>query len=236
MLAVAIDSSQDIGTIALGTEEGLVCEYHFASKMSLLKRLAPNIETVLSDSGSSIDDVDAVFVSLGPGSFTGLRIGITTAKSLAYALSVPLVGICTLDALAKGIAPTPADLICPMIHARADEAYWSIFDSYADLRLEEYGVSNLSEILDRVDNHGGAPHFVGTGALKNHEAIRHRFGSRATIAGDWASFARGATLLNIGFKRFHDGNTDDPMTLTPMYIRKPTPVVKMETGEFEKSQ
>ena len=234
MLMLAIDSSQDLCAIALGNDSQLFAEYHFHHKMNLLRRILPIVDVVLQDAGHKPADLDGIIVSLGPGSFTGLRIGVTVAKSLAYTLGKPIVGVPTLEAIARGVAESATELICPMIFARAHEVYWTLFDSSGEMRLGDYAVSPLSEALESVAGRGASVLFCGTGATRNEEVIRHKFGNRAAIASSWAGFARGAALLEIGGKRLQNGETDDPYTLSPMYIKKPTPVVRLETGEFEK--
>ncbi|MCE5324159.1 tRNA (adenosine(37)-N6)-threonylcarbamoyltransferase complex dimerization subunit type 1 TsaB [bacterium] len=233
MLTIAIDSSQDMCTLALGQKSQLLAEYHFHHKMSLLRRLVPNIEMMLSDAGHKPHDLEAVIVSLGPGSFTGLRIGITTAKTLAWTLGIPIVGMPTLDAIAMGAADTAVEIICPMIFARASEVYWTLMDSTADVRLAEYGVSPISDVMVEVEKRGLKACFCGTGATRNAEKIRHKFGNEAVVTKPWTDFARGAALLELGNKRLSEGHVDDAFTLTPMYIRKPTPVVKLEAGELD---
>lgn len=236
MLTVAIDSSQDMCTLALGRDSLVLAEYHFYNKMSLLRRLVPNIDMMLKDADYIAQDLDVIVVSLGPGSFTGLRIGITTAKSLAWTLKKPIIGVPTLDAIAMGAADTAVDIICPMIFARTNEVYWTLMDSTAEVRLAEYQASTLNHVLDEVEKRGLTACFCGTGATRNAETIRHRFGNKAVVTKPWTDFARGAALLDLGLKRLHEGKVDDAFTLTPMYIRKPTPVIKLEKGELESVQ
>ena len=236
MLTIAIDSSQDICALALGRDSQLLSEYHFYHKMSLLRRMLPTVEQMLSDLDAKPSDLDGIIVSLGPGSFTGLRIGVTIAKTLAYTLSKPIVGVGTLDAIARGVAPSNTEFICPMIHARATEVYWSLFDSSGEMRLEDYAASPLSAVLDSVASRGESVYFCGTGATRNAEAIRHKFGAGAPVCKPWSDFARGAALLEAGNHRLREGLIDDPLTLAPMYVKKPTPVVRLESGEFEKSK
>ncbi|MCE5313923.1 MAG: tRNA (adenosine(37)-N6)-threonylcarbamoyltransferase complex dimerization subunit type 1 TsaB [Armatimonadota bacterium] len=231
MLTIAIDSSQDMCTLALGLKNQTLAEVHFHHKMSLLRRLIPNIESMLSDAGYAPKNLDGIVASLGPGSFTGLRIGITTAKSLAWTLGKPIVGVPTLDAIALGAANASVELICPMIFARANEVYWTLMDSTADVRLADYDVSTLPEVLDEVERRGLSACFCGSGATRNSETIRHRFGNKAVISRHWSDYARGAALLELGRKRLIEGLHDDAFTLTPMYIRKPLPVTKLESSQ-----
>jgi len=234
MLTLAIDTSEEICSLALGRDSQLLCEYHYYAKMRLLRTLVPSIERLLQEAGCAQNEIDGIVVCLGPGSFTGLRIGVTTAKSLAYALDVPIVGVGTLDAIARSAAPTATEIICPMIHARTNEVYWSLFDPTGQVRLEEYEVGTLHAAMDAAAGRAKTVHFCGSGAVKNAEEIRHRFGENAVIGEAWSALARGAAILEIGNKRLREKRFDDAFALTPMYIRKPTPVVRLETGEFEK--
>ena len=234
MLAIAIDSSQDICTLTLGADSTLLAEYSFRHKMNLLRRIVPNIERILAGTDHSVQDLDGIVVAVGPGSFTGLRIGVTTAKSLAYTLAKPIVGVGTLDAIARSVSPVKSDLICPMIFARAREVYWSLFDSTARERLSDYAVSPIDEVLDTLAARGGSIHFCGTGARRNADDIASRFADTALIAPPWSDVARGAALLQIGIERLESGNVDDAFTLAPMYVRKPTPVLRLEAKEAGK--
>lgn len=241
MLTVAIDSSQAICALALGEDGQVLAESHFYHKMDLLRRMLPGIEQMLADAGRSPHDLDGVIVSLGPGSFTGLRIGITIAKSLAYVLSKPIVGVGTLDAIAHGVVPCGTDLVCPMIHSRADEVYWSLFDS-SGARLTDYGISTIDEVIDTLlDSQNKQTSvegsrtvfFCGTGAERHKNTIESRLGRMAVIGEEWTGFARGSALLEIGNERISAGDVDDAFTLVPMYVRKPTPVVRLEAGRSQ---
>ncbi|MGI6294730.1 MAG: tRNA (adenosine(37)-N6)-threonylcarbamoyltransferase complex dimerization subunit type 1 TsaB [Armatimonadota bacterium] len=220
MLTLAIDSSQEICTLAIGRGYSVLAEYHFAHKMNLLRRLLPNIENVLSDCELRTADLDAVIMGLGPGSFTGLRIGGTTAKSLAYGLGKPIVGVGTLDAMARGAA-NGETVVCPMIFARVDEVYWSLFDATGRERLADYAVSRINDVLDHLCEVQNRVHFCGTGARRNWEIISHKMGEKASIAPVWADFTRGAAMIDLGMRRLEAGDVDDAMTLAPLYVRKP---------------
>jgi tRNA threonylcarbamoyladenosine biosynthesis protein TsaB len=230
MLTIAIDSSGEIGTLALGENGKLIYELHYQHNMNLLKRLNPNIEQMMNDTGRSIQEIEGVIISLGPGSFTGLRIGITVAKSLAYVLNKPIVGIPTLDAIAYGSVPNFADFICPMIHARAGEVYFSLFNSDCSKKLADYDAAEIGEVINILDNkiENKKIIFCGTGAINNPEIIIEKFGKRAVILDYAKSFARGTSLIELGTKRLENKDFDNAYTITPMYIRKPTPVVRFE--------
>lgn len=220
MVTLAIDSSQDICTLAIGRGISVVAEYHFAHKMNLLRRLLPNIDSILSDNELTTSDIDAIIFGSGPGSFTGLRIGGTTAKSLAYVLGKPIVAVGTLDAMAHGAATVEDSLICPMIFARVDEVYWGLFEAGGN-RLTDYAVSSISDVLDDLANREKRVHFCGSGARRNWETIAAKLAESATLAPQWNDYTRGAALIDLGLKRLDAGDVEDAMTLSPIYVRKP---------------
>ncbi len=232
MLALTIDTSGDICTLAIGRDQELLSERRFHHKMSLLRRMLPNIDEMLRDAGLSTSDLGAVFVALGPGSFTGLRIGVTVAKSLAFSLEKPIVGVSTLDAIARSIAPSATELVCPMIHARTGEVYWSLTDSSGTVQLAGHDVGPIKHVIEEVAKRGTSVYFCGSGAIRNAEAIRHAFGNKAEVAERWSEHPQGAAILDLGFRRIERGEHDDAATLAPLYVRKPTPVVRLEKGEL----
>jgi len=232
MLVVAIDTSEDFCSLALADDGLLLSELVFHTKMDLLRRIEPNLERLLVDNGRGPRNIDGIIVSLGPGSFTGLRIGVTIAKTLASTLEKPIAGVPTLDAIARGIAPTAANHICPMMHARTGEVFWTLFDSRAETRLADYEVGPVDGAIESAMARGGRVHFCGSGAIRAEEQIRRLAGNEAIVGALWTSFPRGAAIVGLGMKRLTTGSADDPVTLTPMYVRKPTPVVRLERGEF----
>jgi len=229
MLTLALDTSGEICAIAVADDDRLLAERHFYHNMNLLQRLVPAIEDLTSEIGREASEVGCVVVSLGPGSFTGLRIGMTVAKSLAYVNKATIVGIPTLDALAAGCMSGSFDVVCPMVHARAGEVYWTAFEGKPGKRLFDYSAASIDSVLDSLGDCGKFL-FCGSGARRNWEAITERLGEQAVLAESWADFPRGAVLLELGKEAITRGEQADAMTLTPMYVKKPTPVLKMETS------
>ncbi len=227
-MILAIDTSGSIASIALGSKEGLVAEYHFAHDMDLLRRLTPAIERIISDAGITASDLSGIVTSLGPGSFTGLRIGVTAAKTLAWSMGIPLVGVSTLEAIARSCSYGGYKYICAMIYSRVGEVYWAVLDTDSASLITEPLASDLEEVISYLRNLGENVLCCGSGIIRNREIIGNTL-ANITIAPDWASFARGAALLKIGMSKINSGQTDDPLTLTPLYVKKPTPVVRKES-------
>jgi tRNA threonylcarbamoyladenosine biosynthesis protein TsaB len=228
MLALAIDTSGDIAGIALATEAKLISEISFGHKMDLLRRLMPNIDRLISDAGKSQADLDGIVISLGPGSFTGLRIGMAAAKSIAHVLKRPIAGIPTLDVLACGASAVCPKSIAAAIHARPGEVFWALYrcNSGHVKRLTEDRASSVEDMI-RLARQETEIVFCGDGAERNREALEAEFG-RASVLDEWFHAPRAAILASLGIQRLLRGDSDDVFSLVPEYVRKPTPVVRVE--------
>ncbi|MBR4748937.1 MAG: tRNA (adenosine(37)-N6)-threonylcarbamoyltransferase complex dimerization subunit type 1 TsaB [Abditibacteriota bacterium] len=231
MIVLGIESSAGISSVCLSDGPEVLAEYHFAHNMGLLRRLTPGIEELVHGSGLEMGDIGGVGVSLGPGSFTGLRIGITCAKTLAFAMGIPVAGVPTLKALAKNVGyARPGTLVCSMIYARADEVYWCLFDS--GLReQEDYRIEAIGGLLPRLAERPEEVVFVGSGCRKHREQIEAALGARAGFADKVCDFVRGMSVNALALERLEAGDSDDPALLVPMYIKKPTPVLRKEARE-----
>ncbi len=126
MKLLGIETSTRTGSVAIVDEEEVIAEYALNIKETHTARLMPAIDHILKGAHLTIHQMDAVAVSLGPGSFTGLRIGLAAAKGLCLALRKPLMGIPTLDAFAHNIC-CPSHLICPLLDARKGEVYTALY-------------------------------------------------------------------------------------------------------------
>lgn len=232
MPALAIDTSGDVASIALATENGLISELNFSHKMDLLRRLMPNVDRLVSDAGRSRADIDAVVTGLGPGSFTGLRIGVAAAKAIAYALGKPIVGISTLDVLAEGASAACPKFVVPLVHARPGEVFWARYGCASGTveRLTKDRASTVDDLISEVRQDGEIV-FCGDGADRNRAALEAEFGP-SCILDRWFDVPRAAVLATLGIRRLLRGEVDDAFTLAPTYVRRPTPVVRLEGREW----
>ncbi|MCX7823712.1 MAG: tRNA (adenosine(37)-N6)-threonylcarbamoyltransferase complex dimerization subunit type 1 TsaB [Syntrophobacterales bacterium] len=156
MKILAVDSSTWVETVAFLDEGSLISERIVFEKESHNRRLLATIESVLRDAGVSIREVDLFAVGIGPGSFTGLRIGITTMKSFAWSLGKPIVGISSLDALAAPFIMSDG-YVCPMIDARKKEVYYAIYRADGSGKLSRetpYRVATPLKVADEISAMG----------------------------------------------------------------------------------
>jgi tRNA threonylcarbamoyladenosine biosynthesis protein TsaB len=217
-----------MGSIAVVDGPEPLCEltFHMAEKHSA--QLMPAVDYVLNAAGCGLDDLDGFAVALGPGSFTGLRIGMSTLKGLAAATSKPLVGVSTLEAMAWE-HPHCTRLICPMLDARMKEVYAAWFES------PEGEVSRLSgdlvmPVAELLESEKRDTLFLGTGAERYREEIVGIMGERAHFITPQAGGARASIVGFLGAEKLGRGEVADLDSLEPLYIREAAAVAKLRDG------
>ncbi|MCL4439329.1 MAG: tRNA (adenosine(37)-N6)-threonylcarbamoyltransferase complex dimerization subunit type 1 TsaB, partial [Firmicutes bacterium] len=179
------------------------------------------IKAVIEEACIQPEAIGGVAVSSGPGSFTGLRIGMSTAKTLAQVWGVPVVGVGTLDALAhplKGLA----NLVCPILNARKNEVYAAVYDG-ADGDMKNLTGSlaiNPVELAGVLARWGDRPvTFLGDGVSEYRDRLIELLGKRVFFAPGAVSLPRGSSIAEIGWERLAGGQGTDPLTLLPDYVR-----------------
>ncbi|MEX1000024.1 MAG: tRNA (adenosine(37)-N6)-threonylcarbamoyltransferase complex dimerization subunit type 1 TsaB [Thermodesulfobacteriota bacterium] len=223
MKILAIETSTYAGSIAVVGDDTILGEYYFNIGPVHTEKLIPSIDWLLSELGMAKSDLSGVAVSLGPGSFTSLRVGISTAKGICYSLGIPLIGVSSLKALAMNLPFAPYN-ICPVIDARKGEVFASLFRSHngeLERILEDIVVSpeGLVEIIK--DN----TIFVGDGALLYKDYLEDNLGSGIMFSPINTNSPRASNLAlsEIGkFKEDRDNKYiyDEIMNLAPHYLRK----------------
>jgi len=232
MLILVMDTSGDVCTIGVISDAGPVAQDAFTHKMDLLRRLAPRIKSLMDDAGLTVAELDAVAISLGPGSFTGLRIGVATAKALAYAAGKKIVGIPTLDALAHGVTAEAGDVIAPLLIARPGEVYNALYRRHSSgfAKLTPDSSLSIDEFLDQaLDLSPSRIVFCGSGSGANKEAIQKRLGPVAVFAPPSSDYPRAEVLGKLAMDRLVAGESDDVLSIVPLYVRRPTPEIRLQT-------
>ena len=178
----------------------------------------PMIEDMLKACECSIEDIDAFAVAIGPGSFTGLRIGITTAKGLAHACNKPVVPVGTLAGMAYNL-PMCDHLIVPIMDARRSQVYTAtyIWDEEGFREIEEPRAVSIEECLEDCGNFIDVV-FVGDGVPVHKETIISKLGERAHFAPPGNNLQKGASIAALGLANISDGKPCHE--ITPVYLRK----------------
>lgn len=221
MYVLGIDTATMVCSIGLVKERRSVAEMTLHTRKTHSERLLPMVQQLVADADLTPGDLGGIAVSIGPGSFTGLRIGITTAKSLAFALQIPVAGVPTLDALAAQF-PYSRHLVCPVIDAQKGNVYTALYrvEGVYPQRINEYQVMDREELLRCLQSRGES--VIMTGETELYAAWMQERPAIPLL--HWApalqSMPRGAVIAALGLRQLQQGQGDDPGRLTPLYIRR----------------
>ncbi|MGC2064183.1 MAG: tRNA (adenosine(37)-N6)-threonylcarbamoyltransferase complex dimerization subunit type 1 TsaB [Thermodesulfovibrionales bacterium] len=227
MKILAIETSTMLGGIAIADDRrGLIAEARLNVKTTHSERLMTVIGQVVEQSGLLLGEIDIFAVASGPGSFTGLRIGLSTAKGLAYATERPIVTVPTLEAFAWNL-PFSRYPVCIMLDARRGEVYTALFRWEGEQFIREIGETSVKpeEMLARLQ---GTVLFAGEGAIVYRDRIIAARGSRAVFAPADKMVPSPASLAMRGLSRAAAGEFTDPFGAIPLYIRKSEAEVKLD--------
>ena len=216
MLILALESSAKAASVALMEDENLIAQYSQCSGLTHSRTLLPMLEDMLKNTEKNIADVDLIAVAHGPGSFTGIRIGVSTVKGLAWAAQKSCVGVSTLEAMAWHGASS-GGLICPVMDARRSQVYNALFeidDNARPKRLTEDRAISLSELAQELRADGREPLLVGDGAKLTYDYLTQAgLACRMAPANLVYQSAWGVGMAALDKK---PGNADD---LLPVYLR-----------------
>lgn len=215
MLLAIETSSRQLGAAVLDGER-LASAYELLADYPHAAELPDAVNRVLRAARTRLDQLEAIAVDIGPGSFTGLRIGLAFVKALAFVAKTPVVGIPSLDVLAAN-APCAGRLVCPVVDAKQKNVYAALYRLEADMpvRQTDYFRGPIDGLLDLVKEPAV---FLGDGCGLYRERIMERLGQRAVFASTEYWLPRSATVARLGRARLAQGQKDDPSTLVPMYL------------------
>ncbi|PHV72024.1 tRNA (adenosine(37)-N6)-threonylcarbamoyltransferase complex dimerization subunit type 1 TsaB [Sporanaerobium hydrogeniformans] len=235
MNILAIDASGIAGSVAYIKENRLVGEYYICHKLTHSETIMPMLEHMKNILGIDLEALDAIGVTSGPGSFTGLRIGVTTAKALALALDIPVVGIPTLDALAYNLVETE-HLICPMMDARRNQVYTALYkwEGKQLKRLTDYLAIDCDEFIETYLQDEKAVIFLGDGVWNYKEKLQSVLGEKAHFAPSYLNLQRASTLAQVACESYARGEAVEASVFVPMYLRKSQ--AEREREEKEKNE
>ena len=222
MFVLGIDTATRVAGAAVVNEERLVAERFVHNLQTHSQNIIPMIQQVMEDAGIKPADLHGIAVTGGPGSFTGLRIGMSVAKTMGLILNIPVVGISTLQTLAWNLYRTEG-LICPILDAKKNEVYTCVYRS-APGGLEELvspaalGIGQLISVLARYENEQVS--FIGDGVPVFGDALKDALGERALCGTMINSYPRAAAAAELGLIRLQEGRLSDATFLQPVYLRK----------------
>lgn len=214
MIVLGIDTSGYANAVGVVDGEQVLADVTYEARTDLLEKIVSNIDMALKSANLTLDSICGIGVGLGPGSWTGIKVGVTVAKILAYSTSKPVCGVPTLEVLAHN-ARNETSLICPVISAGTKDTVYAAFyrakDGYV-ARISEYYVGDLSGLAKMVKE---PVVFVGS-EIRSHVSLTG-IGERVVEAAP-----NGAAVARLAAKRLERGESDDILSLTPLYLKEST--------------
>ena len=219
MKILGIESSSLVASVAIVTDELLTAEYTVNFKKTHSQTLLPMLDEIVKMTEQELETVDAIAVSGGPGSFTGLRIGSATAKGLGLALEKPLIHVPTVDAMAYNLYGC-RHLICPIMDAKRGQVYTGIYRYEEDFQvIKESTAMDLGELLEELLPMDGKVVFLGDGVPVGREKIKAVLGDRALFAPAQSKRQRAASVAALGARMYEAGQTESADDHAPAYLR-----------------
>ena len=220
MIVLSMDSSSLVTTVALLRDEHVLGEATINFKREHSVILMEKVQELLKDCDVDIKEVDGFVVSKGPGSFTGLRIGMATVKGLSMGVNKPYVSISSLDALAYSLINFDG-LICPIMDALRDSVFTCFYkNSNGNLeKVIDYSALDLEELVNQISAISDKVIFTGDGVYK-HKAFLQEKLPNAVFAPNHLSIIKASSLGELGMIELKEGRIDD-MNSSPLYLKKP---------------
>ena len=219
-MQLAVDTSTDTASLALVQDSEVLAELTWRCGQNHTVELLPRLAQLLNETKLNLQSASCIIVAKGPGSFNGLRVGISTAKGLAFSLGIPIVGISTLEVEAYQHAETGLP-ICPIFNAGRGEIATAIYqkkhNKWCQLITEHITTVDTlcSQITTKTIFCGEFIPFIAT-------ELREQLKQRAIIPSSAALSRQASFLAELGLKRLKAGSFDNPATLQPLYLRHPS--------------
>ncbi|MBS3920542.1 MAG: tRNA (adenosine(37)-N6)-threonylcarbamoyltransferase complex dimerization subunit type 1 TsaB [Deltaproteobacteria bacterium] len=227
MKVLGIDTSTRCGSVGLIDEGEVISEYFLSIPVTHSERLLGAIDHLLKEARCPMEELDGWAISLGPGSFTGLRIGVSIVKGLAYATQKPVAGVSSLDVLASQISPTPY-LICPILDARKGEVY-TAFYRYDEAnflnRRSDYQAMRPEDLIKNIKE---KVIFVGDGIKTYGDYLNNSLSSFALFPNPSLHLPHGSAVARLGSELLDKGVSLDVRTFIPIYVRPSEAEIKWQ--------
>lgn len=221
MNILGIDSSGLVASVAVLSGESIAAEFTVNNKQTHSQTLLPMIEQVVNMSGIALEELDAIAVASGPGSFTGLRIGAATVKGLGLVLDKPIIPVPTLEGLAYRLAGMEG-VICPLMDARRNQVYTGIYrvqDCKLEVVLEQEAV-DIHEIISKLNGLGERVTVLGDGVPVQRETLEKELTVSWQEAPIHLSRQNAAAVVTLASIYWKEGKSESAAEHRPEYLRK----------------
>ena len=210
MKILSIDTSSDVCSVAILEDNNLIKEINKTDSKTHSENLMPLIDSLFKETNLTLSDIQVIACSIGPGSFTGIRIGIATAKAMAEVMQIPVIGITSLETLAY--LESTKNNIATLIDAKNNQVYCGLFNSNYEL-LQDYIADDIMEVIAKIKVHLPLT-FVGNGAIV-HKELLEKLGTLSTN-----TMQSAYALGKCAYSKYQKGDILTADTLLPLYLRK----------------
>lgn len=220
MLILSVDSSSSTATCALVKDDEILGEINLNNKKQHSVILMDLIDKILKEYDIDINSLDGFVISRGPGSFTGLRIGMATLKGLAFASNKPLTSISTLDALAYNVISFNG-IICSIMDALRDNVYTCLYknENNSLIPLIKEDCLSIDELTNILKEKNLPVIFVGDGAIKHKDYLKENL-PNYSFAPNHSNFPKASSVGELGIKKIKEGIIENIDSINPIYLRK----------------
>ncbi|MFC2072828.1 tRNA (adenosine(37)-N6)-threonylcarbamoyltransferase complex dimerization subunit type 1 TsaB [Chloroflexota bacterium] len=219
-MQLAIDTSTDTASLALVQDGEVLAELTWRCGQNHSTQLLPQLSHLLNQTELSLQSADCIIVARGPGSYNGLRVGISTAKGLAFSLGIPIIGVSTLEVEAYQHAERGLP-ICPIFNAGREEIAAAMYQRKQNKWCQLTGeyITTVETLCSQITT---KTIFCGEFVSSIATELRKELKQKAIILPPAAGLRRASFLAELGLKRFRVGDYDNPATLQPLYLRGPS--------------
>jgi tRNA threonylcarbamoyladenosine biosynthesis protein TsaB len=217
MKILGIDTATPFLALGIVEDERVLAELRFNAGQTHAQILIPSIDRVLNDASLKLEELDGIAISIGPGSFTGLRIGLATAKGLCFASEKPLISVPTLDGLVY-FQRSPSYPLVPILDAKKNEVYSAVYDSRDDriTRVSDYWVTSIEKLVAKIPQE---VIFLGLGLEVFKENLKKLLGEKAHFLEGERNLPSGTAIAFLGLEKLKLSEFEDLDKVEPLYLR-----------------
>ena len=228
MKILGIDTATPYLALGIVEENKVLSEIRFDARQAHAQLLTSSIDKILKDADLELKDLDGIALSIGPGSFTGLRIGLAMAKGLCFASGIPLISVPTLDALVYFNLSAPFPLV-PLLDAKKNEAYAAVYDTRNGIlkRVSDYWVLALEKLVAKIPEE---VIFLGPGLEVFRERLKKLYKGNPHFVEGEKNLPSGTAVAFLGLEKLKRSEFEDIEKAEPVYLRRSEAELKFKNG------
>lgn len=230
MKILAIDTSSKICSVSVLEDNNVIIEKHNDDEKTHSQKLMPLIDETLKQVNLTLDDIDLLACCQGPGSFTGIRIGISTVKAFADVKNIPIIGVTSLESLAYNIEN--GGLIAALIDAKHDNVYFALFESLNGnyKTVIESTTDEIDKIISCLEQYNKNITFVGDGAEVHRDLISQRI-PNSTFASEFQNVQTSISIGKCAYNKYNSSDYTKKYSISPIYLKKSQAEINLENSK-----